>query len=271
MKNTYGSGVGPVWLDQVSCIGNESSLEQCAHWAWGEHNCDHKEDVSVRCSDRPANPNAEPTTTTPAYPEQEQVPEDDIDLYLYKVQRSSKALNQNKRCGQINEHALDEFNTNDEFARVVNGTKAVRGHHPWQASLRAKGRNGMSTHWCGAILITQMHVLTAAHCLIGYQKEGLFVRMGDHYSKIAEPSEIDSFIQNWYVHEEFRKGHHMNNDIGLIVLKSPVIFNDYIQPICLPSKESKYEEGMKCTISGWGSIKSGISSKRLCFVINIRR
>lgn len=42
-------GDGLIWLDQVSCIGNESNLEQCTHFEWGENNCNHTEDVSVRC------------------------------------------------------------------------------------------------------------------------------------------------------------------------------------------------------------------------------
>ncbi|XP_062864779.1 neurotrypsin isoform X1 [Trichomycterus rosablanca] len=46
----FGAGTGPVLLDEVSCTGNELSIEQCPKTAWGEHNCDHSEDAGVSCA-----------------------------------------------------------------------------------------------------------------------------------------------------------------------------------------------------------------------------
>ena len=45
----YGSGLGPILLDNVVCQGTESSLLDCASNPIGEHNCDHSEDAGVRC------------------------------------------------------------------------------------------------------------------------------------------------------------------------------------------------------------------------------
>ena len=38
-----------IWLDNVHCQGNESDLFQCEHDGVGVHNCDHNEDVGVKC------------------------------------------------------------------------------------------------------------------------------------------------------------------------------------------------------------------------------
>ncbi|XP_060102846.1 neurotrypsin [Heteronotia binoei] len=40
---------GPIWLDDVSCSGKESSILQCSKREWGRHDCSHQEDVRLSC------------------------------------------------------------------------------------------------------------------------------------------------------------------------------------------------------------------------------
>ena len=48
----FGQGSGKIWLDNVQCQGNESSIVNCRHSPWGVHNCEHREDASVICSSK---------------------------------------------------------------------------------------------------------------------------------------------------------------------------------------------------------------------------
>lgn len=48
--NTFGQYQCPIWLDDVQCTGSESSLLDCQHNGWGNHNCDHYEDITLSCS-----------------------------------------------------------------------------------------------------------------------------------------------------------------------------------------------------------------------------
>lgn len=49
------------------------------------------------------------------------------------------------------------------------------------------------------------------------------------------------------------------NDIALLKLSSPVVFDNYIRPVCLAQSGSKYESG-SCWVTGLGDIKT--NSKR---------
>ena len=46
----FGQGSGKIWLDDVQCQGNETSIVNCRRRPWGVHNCGHHEDASVICS-----------------------------------------------------------------------------------------------------------------------------------------------------------------------------------------------------------------------------
>ena len=48
-SSLFGEGNGQIWVDEVNCTGNESSLEDCPHDGWNNHDCEHSEDASVIC------------------------------------------------------------------------------------------------------------------------------------------------------------------------------------------------------------------------------
>ena len=52
----YGLGSGPILLDQVQCIGNESNIFDCPRNQIGVHDCSHSEDAGVTCSAGEENP-----------------------------------------------------------------------------------------------------------------------------------------------------------------------------------------------------------------------
>eukprot|EP00057_Strongylocentrotus_purpuratus_P024405 XP_011678879.1 PREDICTED: deleted in malignant brain tumors 1 protein-like [Strongylocentrotus purpuratus] len=47
---SFGQGTGDILLDEVDCIGNESSIFYCYHNGVGVATCSHQDDAGVRCS-----------------------------------------------------------------------------------------------------------------------------------------------------------------------------------------------------------------------------
>ena len=52
---TFGSGKGQIWMDNVQCRGNESSLFECKHDRWGGFRCESPEEARTVC--KPAGKN----------------------------------------------------------------------------------------------------------------------------------------------------------------------------------------------------------------------
>lgn len=59
------------------------------------------------------------------------------------------------------------------------GIQSRIGAHPWQATLRVRGKD-KTYHWCGAAIVSHFHVLTAAHCLRDFPLATYLVRVGDY-------------------------------------------------------------------------------------------
>ena len=54
------------------------------------------------------------------------------------------------------------------------------GAHPWTASVRLHSqRKNTSYHWCGAVLLSEFHILTVGHCMEDYPKNVYRIRLGD--------------------------------------------------------------------------------------------
>lgn len=169
-----------------------------------------------------------------------------------------------KYCGivQVDVNKDDQGDVNARqgpIYRVVAGKLAQRGHHPWQASIRVNGFRGGSSHECGATVISAHHVITAGHCVSKYSPSYYSVRVGDHLTDSVDPEEREILVKKVHVHKHFRKLHTSNNDIAIVELQKPIVFSKMVQPICLPAANALYNEGETCTISGWGSIQTGVS------------
>jgi len=135
--------------------------------------------------------------------------------------------------------------------RIVGGTVAKHGEFPWQVTIRGAPFGG---HHCGGAILNENWVLTATHCFMWSDEPDEYsVVSGDHYLYLDDGTEQKVEIERIIKHESFNKPKYAN-DIALIKLKQPLVFDNFTRPICLPTPGDIHEK-LICTASGWGDDK----------------
>ncbi|XP_049790925.1 brachyurin-like isoform X11 [Schistocerca nitens] len=133
--------------------------------------------------------------------------------------------------------------------RITNGEVATLGQFPYQAGLIITVSEGQV--FCGGSIISDTWILTAAHCadpgtLFEIHLGALYVRQEEAQQVVL--SSTTKIVHNRYVASP------PSNDIALVQLPSAVSFNEYIQPVNLPSSSELNNKfvGAETTVSGWG-------------------
>ncbi|XP_051905849.1 serine proteinase stubble-like [Hippocampus zosterae] len=134
--------------------------------------------------------------------------------------------------------------------RIVGGVTASPGAWPWQVSLHMQG-----FHFCGATLINNMWLLSAAHCFFSSLPVTAF--LGRQSQLGFNPNQVTRFVVQTIIHPAFNPI-TFDNDVALLRLSSPVPFNDFIRPICLAASGSTFFTGTESWVTGWGTIGSGV-------------
>ncbi|KAM4623438.1 hyaluronan-binding protein 2-like [Polymixia lowei] len=150
-------------------------------------------------------------------------------------------------------------------SRIIGGSKAFPGAHPWQVSLQKRPRSTSEEfhHFCGGILIQSCWVLTAAHCVCS--DNDLQVVLGGVNKDKKEEADQTIPVVKTIVHE-FIETNVPHNDIALLQLKvtdSPYCAKEtrFVKPACLP--DMTFPAGKECVISGWGRTERGQPSSHL--------
>nr|XP_027808174.1 transmembrane protease serine 9 [Marmota flaviventris] len=139
--------------------------------------------------------------------------------------------------------------------RIVGGLGAASGEVPWQVSLKEGPR-----HFCGATVVGDRWLLSAAHCFNHTKAERVQAHLGTASLLGVGGSPVKLGLRRVALHPRYNPG-ILDFDVAVLELASPLVFNKYIQPVCLPLAIQKFPVGRKCVISGWGNTQEGNATK----------
>ncbi|KAL7844323.1 hypothetical protein SRHO_G00228620 [Serrasalmus rhombeus] len=185
--------------------------------------------------------------------------------YTYKCKNNTCISKQNPQCDgeQDCEDGSDEADCDCGTrpyisSRIVGGEESSEGEWPWQVSLHMKGQG----HVCGASVISNLWLVTAAHCVQDTEKfmysqpDQWEAYLGLHTQGKASTLTVQKSVKQIISHPEYDPKTY-DNDIALMELDSPVNFNQNIWPICLPAATHEFPAGQVVWITGWGATREG--------------
>lgn len=139
--------------------------------------------------------------------------------------------------------------------RIVGGQEATPHQYPWQISLQYhEFFIGGWYHTCGATIVDEYHIVCAAHCVDGRKASKFRVIAGAHnigsFAMESGHQKID--VAEFWQHEDYDHN-TIQNDISVLKLAEPLVFDDFVKPINMTESGSEVAEGTVCINSGWGS------------------
>ncbi|XP_076173331.1 trypsin 3A1-like, partial [Ptiloglossa arizonensis] len=130
--------------------------------------------------------------------------------------------------------------------RIVGGNVASVYEYPWMVSMSKQG-----TFYCAGSLITRKHVLTAAHCMEGFDTKSMKLVLADNSRPNLDKHAIVRRVKSVTIHENFHT-YTFNNDIAIIEMDQPVDVNGIVRTACLPEDKAIDYTGATATVVGWG-------------------
>ncbi|KAJ7324432.1 hypothetical protein JRQ81_017452 [Phrynocephalus forsythii] len=216
-----GKGHARIHLSHVECRGSERSLEECTLQENGIRSCWHGRGAGVVCD--------------------------------YVGKETLLNRNTGTAFGTCGLRPLKH-----RKKRIIGGNKSLRGDWPWQVSLRLKGFHRDTRLLCGATLISNCWVVTAAHCFkrFGVDVRRYLLRVGDYHTGVKDEFERDLPVEKIVLHRNYQSSGN-DNDIALVRMLGKngkcLSFSRHVRPICLPTRKEKYTiDRQACVISGWG-------------------
>lgn len=136
--------------------------------------------------------------------------------------------------------------------RIMSGDIAVKAAWPWQASLQ---RNNI--HQCGATLISNTWLVTAAHC---FKKDINPYQWTVSFGTTINPPLMKRNIKRIIVHERYHSPAR-EYDIAVVQFYPRVSFSDDIRRICLPEASASFRPNSTVYITGFGALFYGGESQ----------
>lgn len=186
-----------------------------------------------------------------------------------------KTTSTGRQCGFKPKQASENDGPKNVQLRITGGAIAEDGDWPWQVSIQHRsckkatrfGSNCNWKHMCGASIVENRWIITAAHCI---EESGYYTdnnNPGDDWAVVIGMDKLNYnhdgknnnrqtdgkryLLKKIIVHPEYIFTYITHSDVALLQLREDIQFGDDVQPICLPSGREP-AHGEHCHITGWG-------------------
>lgn len=125
----------------------------------------------------------------------------------------------------VNEFSFSVSNCDESSPFIVGGAKTKNGEFPHMAAIGWRSLRGLLEFKCGGSLISELFVLTAAHCMQHNGSAPSIVRLGDQNLRSRNDglTEVDVPIAELIKHENYRS-RSFYDDIALIRMIRSVVW-----------------------------------------------
>jgi len=143
---------------------------------------------------------------------------------------------------------------------TIDSTQAKFGEFPWTALILEPANKYVG----GGVLVSNRHIITAAHKVVGFQPNSLKVRLGEWDAKAnLEPFKyVEAVVSRISIHPLFN-GANLQNDIAVLTLDTEVdpSANPHINPVCPAQVATSFVNNPNCWVAGWGKDEFGDQGK----------